>query len=546
MDTNERYDVIVLGTGIAGLATALAAATNRLRVLVIEKAEEIGGGTTESYGLLWAGNNHLSRLAGYEDSRDDTLAYMKFVGGGETSDEHLSAYVDSAPDAVKFFADCGIPFHVIKGLADHYVGMAPGARKEGRSFEVDLISGFDLGEWRERVRTPPTQPYFLTAEEQINWGGINRLSYWDQELVKRRQADDMRGKGVGLICQFLKALLALHVPIRLGERVERLILDDGRVTGVRTNSGEEIGVTRGVVLATGGYESNPEMTGAFEGLPGWRSLYPSSVAGDGFVLGCEVGAAVHVIRTNLQVMMGFEVPVDHERDPIHIHTAGIVELCSPHTLVVNRAGKRFFDEAYFQSMVGAIRQFDAMTHSHVNLPAFLIFDSQYAEKYSFADRPAGAEVPAWVHRDATVSGLAAKLGISSQGLEATIARFNGFARAGRDEDFHRGELEWRLANVEPVAGQNRTLGPLEQSPFYGIELHPAGGGSAGLLTNARAQVLHQRKHPIPGLYAVGNTAAKLEFGSGYQAGFTLTSGMTFGYLAAQHMLQDAGLLLRGV
>jgi 3-oxosteroid 1-dehydrogenase len=97
-----------------------------------------------------------------------------------------------------------------------------------------------------------------------------------------------------------------------------------------------------------------------------------------------------------------------------------------------------------------------------------------------------------------------------------------------------------------VAGQNRTLGPLEQSPFYGIELHPAGGGSAGLLTNARAQVLHQRKHPIPGLYAVGNTAAKLEFGSGYQAGFTLTSGMTFGYLAAQHMLQDAGLLLRAV
>jgi hypothetical protein len=132
--------------------------------------------------------------------------------------------------------------------------------------------------------------------------------------------------------------------------------------------------------------------------------------------------------------------------------------------------------------------------------------------------------------------LAATLGIDSEGLGGTVTRFNEFARNGIDEDFHRGERKWRLASSPPGRRANGRLGTIEQPPFYGLELHPSlGTSSAGLLTNRHAQVLHQRRYPIPGLYASGVAAARTELGAGYQAGLNLASAMTFSWLAVQHM-----------
>jgi 3-oxosteroid 1-dehydrogenase len=148
----KEYDVVVLGPGIAGLAAALAAHEKGLRPLVIEKADKVGGGTTNSYGLIWIGDKHLARAAGFNDSRDDIAAYMRFVAGGEAFEESMTAYIDRSPEALKFFEACGIPFQLTRGVADHYMGVAPGAKAEGRSLEVKLISGYELGEWRNRVR----------------------------------------------------------------------------------------------------------------------------------------------------------------------------------------------------------------------------------------------------------------------------------------------------------------------------------------------------------------------------------------------------------
>jgi 3-oxosteroid 1-dehydrogenase len=534
--TNHEYDVIVLGTGIAGLSMALAAHEKGLRPLVIEKADKVGGGTTNSYGLIWVGNNHLAQAAGYEDNRDDIISYMRFLAGGEANDENLLAYVDRAPEALKFFERCGIPFRLTRGLPDHYFGVAPGGRAEGRSLEVDLLSGFELGEWQHRVRMSTVQPCYITAEEQINWGGVNRYSSWDQDLVRKRREQDIRGKGLGLVCQFLKALLDRRVPIITGESAQRLVVEDGRVRGVIISTGT-VRANCGVVLATGGYESNPELVASFEGLPGWMSQCPTSVTGDGLTLATEVGGAVHLIRNNMGLFLGFGIPLADRKAEPEFHLAGIIELCSPHTMVVNQAGERFADEAYFQGMIPRLRHFDSLTHTYPNLPCFLIFDQQYASSYSFSGFPAGAVIPDWVARDSDVGGLARKLTIEPDRLQQTVERFNEFARVGRDTDFHRGELAWRLAKTDVPLDVNPTLGALSKPPFYGIELHPSALSSAGLLTNASAQVLNQRRRPIPGLYALGNTAAHTEFGAGYQAGYTLASSMTFGYLAVEHMLQ---------
>jgi 3-oxosteroid 1-dehydrogenase len=536
MTAANEYDVIVLGTGIAGLAAALAASQKGMRPLVLEKADKVGGGTTNSYGLIWIGNNHIASEAGYKDSRDEILAYMRFLAGGEAFEENLNAYVDQSPEALRFFEACGIPFRITKGVADHYLGVAPGAKAEGRSLEVDLISGYDLGEWRNRVRMSSVQPCSITAEEQVNWGGVNRFSDWDQKLVADRRKWDMRGKGLGLVCQFLKALLDRNVEIVTGQEVRQLVLDKGDVRGVVTDDGP-IRARHGVVLATGGYESNPTLVAAFEGLPGWMSQCPTSVTGDGLVLGTEVGGAVHLIRNNMGLFLGFGIPLADRTAEPEFHLAGIIELCSPHTMVVNQCGRRFADETYFQGMIPSLRQFDTLTHHYANLPCYLIFDANYASSYSFAGRPAGLPIPDWAACASTVQELATKLGIDRAGLHDTVDRFNAFVEAGRDSDFHRGELAWRLAKSEKPVGVNPTLGTIAKPPFYGIELHPSALASAGLLVNASAQVLNQRRSPIPGLYALGNAAAHVEFGAGYQAGYTLASSMTFGYLAVKHILQ---------
>jgi 3-oxosteroid 1-dehydrogenase len=207
---------------------------------------------------------------------------------------------------------------------------------------------------------------------------------------------------------------------------------------------------------------------------------------------------------------------------------------------VNRYGRRFADETFFQGIVPQLRLFDPGLHEYPNPPAYLIFDAQYLKKYSFANRPVGAEVPSAVSRAGTLRELAVKLGIESGQLESTVSRFNGFVETGTDEDFHRGEHHWKLASAMAPSRSNGSLGTVEEPPFYGIELHPAGGSSVGLLTDVHGQVIHQRRRPIPGLYASGNAAAATEQGIGYQAGLSLASAMTFSYLAVRHMLEAAG------
>jgi 3-oxosteroid 1-dehydrogenase len=202
-------------------------------------------------------------------------------------------------------------------------------------------------------------------------------------------------------------------------------------------------------------------------------------------------------------------------------------------MVVNRYGRRFTDETFFQAAAPSLRLFDVNTREQPNLPCFFIFDSQYARSQSFAGRKPGAPIPPWVASGATLAEVATALGIDAAGLQATADRFSADARQGSDSEFHRGETPRGLTRFAPGA----TLGSIEQPPFYGIELHPTSLASAGLLTDQRARAIHVRGMPIPGLYAIGNAAARTETGSGYQTGFSLASAMTFGLIAARDMSQ---------
>lgn len=147
-------------------------------------------------------------------------------------------------------------------------------------------------------------------------------------------------------------------------------------------------------------------------------------------------------------------------------------------------------------------------------------------------------MPDAIPRAESISDLASILDIDADALLATINRFNGFARSGVDQDFHRGELKWKLASAKGRTGKNPALGTIEVGPFYGVKLLPSIGNSSGLLADCNGQVLHQRQRPIPGLYASGVVAIRDEGGAGYQAGLTLAAAMTFSYLAVQHMVAE--------
>jgi 3-oxosteroid 1-dehydrogenase len=541
MTFDETFDVVVIGSGIAGVATALAAHAAGLRPVLLEKADKLGGGTSFSMGGIWIGNNHLMRAAGYKDSRHDVLSYMRFVGAEETDDERLLAYVDRGPEALKFFEDLGVRFRISFGLTDHYFGVAPGSVAEGRCLNTEFIAATDLGEWQDAILAPRDTPIEVNSTELFQWGGIANINNWPKDIMAERRQKKIRTRGVGVITHFVKLLLARGVPIRRNTKAERLVVEGGRVTGVATSNGR-IGATRGVMLACGAYESNPDMAKAYEGLPGFLSMFPPTIDGDGMVMGAELGAQTRTIRNNLAVFLGFNIPGKHAGEEPLFRIVGISEMFCPHTMVVNRDGARFADETYFQNMVPALRHYNVKQHRHANLPCYLIFDQQYVDGFSFIDAPRGSEVPAWVSRANSIEELAGKLEVDAAGLAATVARFNGFARKGADEDFRRGEAAWCLAKKDvwkPTRADESyvspTLGTLRIPPFYGVELHPSVFASAGLVANASAQVIDQRARVIPGLYAAGNNAVHTEYGVGYQAGFSLGSGMTFGYLAARHM-----------
>ena len=389
---------------------------------------------------------------------------------------------------------------------------------------------------------PDDVPAYVTAEEQAAWGGLNNFSKWDQTIVAERKSKDIRGKGYGLITHLLKAVLARRIPVRLDCAVESSSAKTGGSTASFSPAVSGLDAAKGVVLATGGYHANPQLAQELEGLPGMiqepSSLAPASITGDAIVLGGELGAIVRKVENNLKFQLAYTIMPDKPGDLALCVHAGIVELCSPHTMVVNRDGRRFADETFFQGMAPALRAYDAIGRRYKNLPAWLIFDHSYASQFSFANRPAGSPIPDCIPRAQSLSELARLLGVDSNGLEATAARFNEFANAGVDADYRRGEQQWRLSGPS----QNRSLGRIETPPFYGVELHATNSNSTGLLTDDLGRVVHHRRRPIPGLYATGYAAAPTESGIGYQAGILLAASMTFGYLVARDM---AGLSRAG-
>jgi 3-oxosteroid 1-dehydrogenase len=535
---DQQYDVVVVGSGGAGLTAAILAHDNGARVLVLERSDKVGGTTAVSGGGLWIPMNHHMPEAGAEDSREEALAYCKRLTAGRAPDELVEAFVDTGHQLVRYLEE-RTPVRFRACRMPDYRTEAPGAKLGGRTLDQEMFSKAELGEWAERLRPSPLMFIPLTIDEQLRALAKPR-SVPAKTVVERMQAG-LVAAGNALVGRLLKGCLERDITIRLETRARRLVVEGGRIAGLRAETAEgevTIGARGGVVLACAGFEWNEAMKSKFLPGPITHNCSPASNEGDGLAMALEVGADL-ANMSEAWVYPGALIPgEEHEGRPVSRWVIG--ERTLPHTIMVNRYGQRFVNEGVnYNDVSKALHYFDPQAYEFRNLPAWCVFDAQYREKYLLLTIMPGDPDPDWLPRDESLSGLASQVGIDAAGLEATVARWNELVAAGKDADFGRGESGYERWIGDPEA-PHPNLGSIVKPPFYALEIgaHSA-GTKGGPRTNAKGQVLNVRGEPIGGLYAAGNVMAGVSGPGYYGGGGTIGLGMTFGYLCGINAAQEA-------
>jgi len=540
-----QFDIVVVGSGAAGMTAALAAAHHGLRGVVLEKTDWFGGSTARSGGGIWAPGNEVLRKAGVRDTPEQARAYLAHVAGDCVPAERQRALLEHGPAMLAFVrAAAPVNFTWVPNYADYYPE-APGGLAQGRSIEPVPLDGRMLGAELAHLNPPylpapngmtitqadyrwlslgPRHPRAMLASARV----LGRLTR--TRLLRERTLS----MGQALAAGLRAGLMAKEVPVWLGTPMTGLHVEDGRVTGVQvTRDGQPVLIraSRGVVLAAGGFERNEQMRQRYQRQPIGTEWTTGSAGntGDAIAAGQAAGGALDLMD---DAWWGPSIPLSG--GPYFC----LAERSLPGCILVNGAGQRFVNEsAPYVDAVHAM--YDGHTEGNPHIPAWLIIDQRYRNSYVFAGLLPRKPLPRrWyqagaVYRAPTVAELAGQVGLDPAALAKTLVRFNEFAEAGQDEDFGRGDSAYDRYYGDPRQRPNPNLAPLRQAPFYAVKIVPGDlGTKGGLRTDERARVLREDGTPIAGLYAAGNTSAAVMGHSYAGAGATIGPAMTFGYIAA--------------
>jgi len=551
----EKWDIevdfVAIGSGIGGLSGAITAHDRGLSAIVLEKSDQVGGVTALSQGQVWIAGNHHAAELGIEDSADSGFRYLQRLSMGYGEDEMILNFAVHAREALKYFEDnAGLRMTVIRGCPDYYYNLTNDSVAEGRLIEVEPFPGQTLGEeWQAKTRLSPQVPYGLTTQDIADAGGLASMIYWDYELMGRRIANDERCAGSGLAAYFVKAALDRGIPLETGMDVKELIGDGERVVGVRAvRDGKDVFIRgdKGVLVAVSSYERNRNLEKNLGTVLDSESMLFTAIDGSNIRLAGPFGAKV--ARVPEITMAGFAVPGEETDEGQQVWRSCMPIIGLPHHIVVNGQGKRFGNEGFYRSFYYKLDIIEGVDQTHPNFPCWIIIDSQAREKYAFMsimpdqDWPEGFGVIA-----DTIGDLAKQAGIDPSGLAETVARFNEHAEKGEDPEFGRGKQPWGAwMTGDPRNEPNPNLGPIVKPPFYAVKLSRMGATAipaAGLKIDRNANVVGWDEEPIPGLYAAGNSAARMETGAVMQSGISNARGMTYGWLAARHAAGDPSTLL---
>ena len=529
-DRIEETDVIVIGSGAAGLAAALSARHAGADVVILERSEKLGGTTAMSGGVPWIPCNHHMHEVGTSDSREAALTYMRRQSLGRMDDEMIETYVDQGADVIKFIeAQTDIRFRALK-WPDYHPELPGGTF--GRSLSAGLFPGNKLGELRPRLRSSLTFPIPVSSNDLEDGVDI-----FDPAIIGDRLEKGLVGVGNALVAGLTASVVEKGVRILFGMRAQSLVIHEGAVTGVAgSNEGEpfKMRARRGVIIASGGFEWNAGLVKDLLRGPHDGAASPPDNEGDGLLMAAEAGAAL-ANTDEAWWMPIMKIPGEEYEGNPAIRFA-VTELTKPGSIMVNRKGQRFMNEACNYNDLGrSFFQFDPQTFDYPNREAWIIFHQAYLDKYPVLTRYPGDPLPNWMIQAASLRALAEQTGVDADGLEYTVEQFNRSAREGSDPAFHRGESQYdRYHGDWSLDGALQTVGPLDQAPYYACRVYPGVlGTKGGPKISVRAEVQNLRGGNIPGLYAAGNAAASIT-GMAYPgAGGTIGPALVFGHIAGR-------------
>ena len=538
-------DYLIAGTGVAGLSAAITASRYGLTTLVVESTDKWGGTTAISGGGLWLPNNPLMARAGIADTLDDALHYMEQTIGNVgpwTSHERKLAFLEAISPYVEMLADEGVRWAMARDYPDYYAELPGGVI--GRSLEVKPFNVRKLGKWRKKMRKIAPVPlmiddmWLLTRGWSTPSGFIRSVIFVFRTVTNLLLGKVKYGLGGALAGSLMHIVLRRAIPIWLNSPLTELIIDQGRVVGaIVEKEGRSVRIRsrRGVMLAAGGFARDTHWRQQYHGIQGWSSA-PDGDLGQGIQAGEKVGGSLGMMDDawwgaaaashDGSAQYGF---ILHERS-------------YPWSIIVDQAGNRYLNESEPYTDLG-----HHLLEHHKKTPAipsWLVTDRRHTISFLNSRLIVPGAKRKLVKmgelvRAATLDELADKMGVDCETLNATVERFNGFAREGVDRDFHRGRTAHDRYYSNPMVKPHPNLGTIEKPPFRALKIYPGDlGTKGGLITDAHARVLRKDESIIGGLYAAGNNTASV-MGHTYPGpGSTISPAAIFGFLGAFHAAHE--------
>ncbi|MBO9723538.1 MAG: FAD-binding protein [Novosphingobium sp.] len=550
---DESFDWVVVGSGAGSMASALLMKQAGKSVLILEKAPWIGGTTAKSGGVMWIPNNRFMDPG--EDSFEQACRYLDaVVPDGEdspgTSPERRRTYAREAPKMLDFIVSQGVAMERGSRFWPDYYDELPGGVKTSRTVTAAPFDKNALGKgWAGKLRQGFAEvPVRLDDAMKLPFA---RHSWAIRKILFKTAVKIVAGKltgkhwvtaGAALQGRMLKAVLDRQAAeIRTDSPVGETIVEDGRAVGVvtvRDGRPWRVGARLGVLMNAGGFSQNQAMRDRY--MPGTRAAWSNGIESDTGDMHLELerhGA----ILAQMDQMVGFQMSEAPGWDTDYVKPGTQGTTGKPHAIQVDQTGVRYLNEG------GSYEAFcEAMllrNRTHPAIPSWAILDRQYMDEYAVAGKGKARKNMAkwlasgWMREAESLEALARQIAVPEAALAATVARWNGFVRDGRDEDFHRGERAYDNWLGDPFFkdGPNACMGTIEKAPFYAIPIVPGDVGTyGGVVCDSDARVLRSDGTPIEGLYACGVSTAS-PMGRVYPgAGASIGPSMTFGWIAAKH------------
>jgi succinate dehydrogenase/fumarate reductase flavoprotein subunit len=563
-DEVHECDVLVVGSGAAGMAAAVTARHRGLDVLIVEKEPRFGGTTARSGGWLWIPGTSLARAYGICEAPDAARTYLRHEAGNNFDAARVDAFLAAGPEAVDFFTtQTAVRFDMPLVFPDYHAE-APGGAQGGRSMVARPFDAGELGSHIKNLGAPlPELTVFGmmlgSGKEIIHFMRATRSltsAIYVAKRLSRHLMDVLRhGRGMtltngnALAGRLAKSAFDLNVPLWLSSPVSELIIEDGAVRGaIVARDGRTIRVRarRGVVLACGGFPHDVARRKAmFRHAPtGAEHFSPGPVGntGDGLRLAEAAGGRVEDRLPNAAAWV--PVSLTRRKDGSRGVMPHFIDRAKPGVIAVTREGRRFTNEGdSYHDFVQAMMK---VAKPDEEIATFLICDHRTLRKYGLGcvppfPMPLGHHLrTGYLMRGATIEALAAQAGIDPKGLADAISGFNTTAAEGRDPAFGKGSRAYNRYQGDALHGPNPCVAPITDGPFYAIKMVIGDLGTyAGIVTDADARALDANGRVIPGLYAAGNDMASIMGGNYPGAGITLGPALTFGYIAGRHLAESA-------